>query len=63
MSSISPKIPDMVLCIVSIMVRMASMVAIIGGNCSSSCGSSASSLTEVFDEIVQLIANLIDTVD
>ena len=43
MSSIWPKMPDMVLLMVSIMVRMFCIVAIIAGNWLSSCGMSASS--------------------
>ena len=35
----------MVLCIVNIIDRMSSAIAIIGGYCSSSCGSSASILS------------------
>ena len=54
--------PDMVLCMVSIMVRWLSMIAIICGNWASSCGMSASQLIEVFDEIVHFIANPVDTV-
>ena len=54
--------PDMVLCMVSIMVRWLSMIAIICGNWTSSCGSSASKLIEVFDEIIHFIADPVDTV-
>lgn len=42
LESIWPMTPDMVLCMVSIMVRMLDMVSIIGGICMTSCGSSAS---------------------
>ena len=42
-SSIWPKMPDMVLLMVSIMVRMLCIVAIIAGNWLTSCGMSASS--------------------
>ena len=56
MSSISAKIPDMVLCMVSIMVRMLCMVAIIGGNWAEHLRHERIQLIEVFDEIVQFIA-------
>jgi hypothetical protein len=42
-SSIWPKIPDIVLCMVSIIVRIDSMLSIIGGNSEIICGISESS--------------------
>ena len=58
--------PDIVLCMVSSIVRMLCMVAIIGGNWSSSCGMSASRF-ESDDSSdrgpANLIANLVNTVD
>ena len=36
--SIALNIPDMVLCMVKIMVRMLCMISIIGGNCARICG-------------------------
>ncbi|CNG93966.1 Uncharacterised protein [Mycobacterium tuberculosis] len=41
--SISPKVPDMVLIMLSIMVRMVFMISIIGGNWTRNWGSRASS--------------------
>lgn len=43
LESIWPMTPVMVLCIVSIMLRMPDMVSIIGGICMTSCGRIASS--------------------
>ena len=44
-SSICSMIPDMVLCVVSSMVRTLFMVAICGGNSASSCGMTVSILS------------------
>ena len=63
--------PDMVLCMVSIMVRMFTMVSIIGGNCAIICGISLSSClmspTRVFSLSViwstPSIASNIDRID
>ena len=63
LSSIWPKTPDMVLCMVSIMVRMLCMISIISGNWVSSCGMITSNLIEVCYQIAQLIGNLVNTVD
>ena len=62
-SSISPKIPDMVLCMVSIIVRMLCIIAIIGGNCGDQLRHEHVHLIEVFDEIMHLVGKLINTVE
>src|ERR1700694_2067849 len=55
-SSIWANMPAMVLCMVSIMVRMLSMLAMNSGNWASSCGMIASNSSMFF-------ANLVNTVD
>ena len=56
-SSICSKIPDMVLCIVSNMVRRLFMLSISGGNSASSCGMIASILSRSGVEFLQLLVS------
>ncbi len=62
-SSIWAKVPDMVLCIVSIMVRVLCMVAIIWRELGEQLRQDRIQLIEVLDEILHLIVDLVDTVD
>ena len=60
-SSIWLKMPDMVLCIVSIMVRMLCMVAIIGGNWLEQLRHERVELIQIFDEILQFVGRCSST--
>ena len=62
-SSISPKIPAIVLCMVSIIVRMLCIIAIIGGIWATICGMSTSIWSRSLMTIVHLLSKLIDTVE